>query len=456
MRNLGPVIGTDMLLRRKSRLRPAQMAALGFVAVLTAGTVLLMLPISRAGSQWVPFADAFFTATSAFTVTGLSVVDTATYWSGFGQAVILVLVQLGGLGVMAFTALLVLIIGGRMGFRSRRAAQAEQGVLEPGEVRRVVVGVALLTLVIEGIIALVLVVRFLTLGDSLPRAAWYGIFHSVTAFNNAGFALFSDNLMGYSGDAVLLTAVSVAVIAGGLGLPVWADLIRRRRQRRRWSLHTRLTLTGTAVLLVVGVITITVFEWTNPGTLGPMGVGDKMLNGAFQGITPRTAGFNTVDYGDMRTESLMITDFLMLIGAGSVSTSGGIKVTTMLVLALATVAALRGAPDPQFLGRRLPHTAVRQALAVTVIFTGAIALATLALVTIADISLEPALFEVTSALTTTGLSTGITPSLPGAGDAILIALMILGRLGPQVLGAALVLREHSASYRYPEERPIVG
>jgi len=201
---------------------------------------------------------------------------------------------------------------------------------------------------------------------------------------------------------------------------------------------------------------VLIIEWTNPGTLGPMGTGDKILNGAFQGVSPRTAGFNSVSYGEVRPETLMITDFLMLIGAGSVSTSGGIKVTTMLVLAIATIASLRGDREVQLLGRSLPQSAVRQALAVTVIFTSLIALGTLALVATSGFDLQPALFEVTSAISTTGLSTGITPELSSGSNTILIILMVLGRLGPQVLGAALVIRERSSIIKYPEERPIVG
>lgn len=445
--------------RPLARLRPAQSVALAFLAFIAVGTILLLLPISHAGGTPAAVGDAFFTATSAVTVTGLSVVDTATYWSGFGEAVILVLVQLGGLGVMTFTAILVLIIGGRLGLRRRQAAQAEQGLIAPGEVRSILIGVAILTAIIESLVALVLFLRFLSLGDGVGHALWYGVFHSVTAFNNAGFALFKDNFMSFSGDWVILGALSVAIIAGGLGLPVWSEVIRRRRTRdrtRRFSLHTRLTLIGTAVLLVFGIGMVLLFEWGNPGTLGPMGVGDKILNGGFQGISPRTAGFNSVDYAQMKPESLMVTDFLMLIGAGSVSTSGGIKVTTMLVLAIATIASLRGDRQVQLLGRRLPGAAIRVALAVTVVFTSLIALGTLLMVSLTEYGLEQSLFEVTSAISTTGLSTGITASLPMAGDAILIVLMILGRLGPQVLGASLVLRERSAAYHYPEERPIVG
>lgn len=443
----------------RRRVRPARALLLAFLGVIGVGTVLLMLPISSTRPGAAPFGDAVFTATSAVTVTGLTVVDTATYWTGFGEGVLLVLMQLGGLGIMTFTALLVMIIGGRLGMRRRQAAQAEQGILDPGEIKRVVIGVAILSAAIEAILSIVLFVRFLTLGFGAGRSAWDAVFQSVSAFNGAGLSLFSDSLAGFRGDVIVLGTIAIGIVAGGLGVPVWADLTRRRRMgltRRRWSLHTRLTLLGTAILLVLGFAVVTIFEWTNPATLGTMPYAERLMNGAFQAVTPRSAGLSTVNYAGMREETLFFTDFLMLVGGGSVSPAGGIKVTTMLVLVLATVASLRGAADVQFIGRRLPTAAIRQALAVTVIFAGSILVGTLALLITADVGLDAALFEVTSAFTTTGLSTGITGSLPAVGEGILIVLMVVGRLAPQLLGAALVLRETGTTYRYPEERPIVG
>jgi trk system potassium uptake protein TrkH len=290
-------------------------------------------------------------------------------------------------------------------------------------------------------------------------SAWTAVFQGVSAFNSAGFSLFSGSLDQFQGDWIVLITVAVGVVAGGLGVPVWADLTRRRRTgdtRRRWSFHTRLTLLGTGFLLAIGFVVITAFEWTNDKTLGALPMGERILNGGFAAVTPRSAGFSTVDVGAMRDETLFFTDFLMLIGGGSVSPAGGIKVTTMVVLVLATVASLRGAADVQFIGRRLPIAAIRQALSVTVIFTGSILVGTLALLITADFGLTASLFEVTSAFTTTGLSTGITSSLPVVAEGILIVLMVVGRLAPQLLGAALVLRETGSTYRYPEERPIVG
>lgn len=443
----------------RRRVRPTRPLLLAFLGVIAVGTILLMLPVSSTGTGSAAFGDAVFTAASATTVTGLTVVDTATHWTGFGEGVILVLMQLGGLGIMTFTALLVMIIGGRLGMRRRQAAQAEQGILDAGEIKRVIIGVAVLSVVVELVLAIVLFARFLALDLTAGDAAWNAVFQAVSSFNGAGFSLFSNSLEQFSGDVILLGTVALGIIAGGLGVPVWADLTRRRRMklaRRKWSFHTRLTLLGTGILLVLGFAVITAFEWTNPATLGNLPPGERLLNGAFEAVTPRSAGFSTVDYSGMREETLFFTDFLMLIGGGSVSPAGGIKVTTILVLALATVASLRGAADVQFIGRRLPSAAIRQALAVTVIFASSILVGTIALLIAADVQLSAALFEVTSAFTTTGLSTGITGSLPGVAEGILIVLMVVGRLAPQLLGAALVLRETGSTYRYPEERPIVG
>lgn len=430
--------------------------ALGFLGAIVVGTLLLLLPACRSGPGGAPVSDALFTATSAVTVTGLAVTDTATYWSTPGQVVILLLVQLGGIGVMSATAMLVLLVRRRIGLRSRLATQTEIALNDPGEVRAVLRGVVLLTLAIEGAVALGIFVRLLSDGYAAGSAAWNGLFTAVTAFNNAGFTLWSDNLVRFAGDVWMNLLVALAIVAGGLGIPVWADVLRRRRRPRRWSLHTRITLWGTLGLILFGAVAVTAFEWGNPGTLGALDPADRLVAGAFQGITPRTAGFNTVDYGEMRPETLLVTDFLMLVGVGSVSTGGGIKVTTFVVLLLAAAAAVRGAPHVQVMGRRIPDVVQRQALTVTVIATGAAALGTLLLVAASGLEVGAAMFESLSALATAGLSTGVTPDLDALGRGVLICLMIMGRAGPQVLAAALVLRESDRLYSYPEERPIVG
>ena len=291
------------------------------------------------------FFHALFTATSAVCVTGLTVVDTATYWSPFGQAAILALIQIGGFGVMTLASLLGLVISRRLGLGSRvLAARETKGAM--GDVRAVLTGVAIISLTVETVTALILTVRFATAYDNpWPTSLWRGVFHSVSAFNNAGFALFSDNLIGFATDPWICLPIAVAVIIGGLGFPVILELVRRYREPRRWSVHTRLTLIMTAILLVGGTLFVTAAEWGNPATLGALDPAGRTLAGFFQAVMPRTAGFNSVDPGDMNTGTLLGVDVLMFIGGGSASTAGGIKVGTFAVLLLVIIAELRGDPD---------------------------------------------------------------------------------------------------------------
>jgi trk system potassium uptake protein TrkH len=309
----------------------------------------------------------------------------------------------------------------------------------------------------EVLAAVVLTGRFwLGYDEPLGRAAWLGLFHAVSAFNNAGFALYSDNLVGFVTDGWVSLTVALAVIAGGLGFPVLLELLRAPHRPGRWSLHTKLTLTMTGILLVVGTLAILGFEWSNPATLGRLNLPGKLLAGFFQGVNPRTAGFNSVDYAAMEDTSWLVTDILMFIGAGSAGTSGGIRVTTFAVLALMITAEARGLRTVNAFRRRIPDGAQRQALAVALIGLGAVVVATLVITAQSGFSLSRTLFEAFSAFGTAGLSTGITAQLPLPAQNILILLMFLGRTGPVTLATALALREHEPRYRYPEERPIIG
>jgi potassium uptake TrkH family protein len=442
---------------RLRSLHPAQLVVLAFAAAIFVGTLLLLLPVARAGDGGASFLTALFTATSAVCVTGLVVVDTPTYWSPTGQAVIMALIQAGGFGIMALTSLLALLVARRLGLRTRLLAQAETKALRLGDVRRVLLGVALLSLLFETATALVLTGRlYLSYDYSLGDAVWHGTFHAVSAFNNAGFSLWSDSLMGFVTDGWISLAVAGAVIAGGLGFPVWIELFRRGVSYRRWSIHTKLTISVTVVLLFAGTAAVLAFEWSQPETLGGLGVTGKLLAGFFQGVTPRTAGFNSLDYGEMQPETLLVTEILMFIGAGSASTAGGIKVTTLALLALMVYAEVRGDPTVNAFGRRIPGVAQRQAFSIAVIALVAVVTGTLLLMATGPQSFGDTLFEAVSAFGTVGLSTGITADLSGAGKVALISLMFLGRTGPYTLFIALVLRERRRRYEYPEERPIIG
>ena len=436
---------------------PAQVVVAGFAVAVLVGTVLLMLPIARSDPGGTPFITALFTATSSVCVTGLITVDTPTYWTGFGEGVILGLIQVGGLGIMVLASLLVLVVARRMGLKSRLTVAAETKSLSLGDVRSVLTGVLKFTAVFEAATALLLAGRFFFGYDEpVGRAIYLGVFHAISAFNNAGFALFSDNLMGFVTDPWICVPIAIAVILGGLGFPVILELRRHFRRPRRWSLHTKLTVSMTVLLLVAGSVFITANEWTNPRTLGAFDAPGKVLAGFFHGVMPRTAGFNSLDVGQMEQGTWLGTIVLMFIGGGSAGTAGGIKVTTFVVLFFAIYAEVRGEVHVNAFDRRIHPRVLRQALTVALLSVAAVVSATLLLVKTTGFGLSDVLFETTSAFATVGLSTGITADLPGFGQVVLVLLMFFGRLGPITLVSALALRERHLLYQLPEGRPIIG
>lgn len=436
---------------------PAQLVVLGFGGAVAVGTLLLLLPMSTRADGGPGFVTALFTATSAVCVTGLTVVDTAGYWSGFGQGVILLLIQVGGFGTMTLASLLGLLVSRRLGLRSRLTAAAETKSLGLGDVRSVLLGVARTTLVVEAVVAVLLTLRFwLGYDEGLGRAVYLGVFHSVSAFNNAGFALWSDSLTRFVTDPWICLPIAVAVIVGGLGFPVLLELRRQLGRPRRWSLHTRMTVYATVALLVLGTAFVTANEWRNPDTLGALSPPGRVLAGFFQAVMPRTAGFNSLDYGMMNEGTLLGTMVLMFIGGGSAGTAGGIKVTTFLVLFYVIWTEVRGERDVHAFGRRISDRVARQALTVALLSVGAVVTATVALVEITGLTTHQVLFEVVSAFATVGLSTGITADLGTPAHLVLVSLMFIGRLGPITLVSALALRERQRLYQYPEGRPIIG
>ena len=442
-------------MRRDVRRRPGQLVVMGFVAAVAVGTLLLRLPAASEGraATWL---EALFTSTSAVCVTGLIVVDTATHWSPFGLGVILALIQVGGLGIMTLATVLGLLISRRLGLSSRLIAASSTRTVGLGDVRSVLVGVLKVTFIVEAATASVLALRFLgTYGEPPGRALWLGLFHAVSAFNNAGFSTYSDNLIGFATDAWICLPIALAVVVGGIGFPVIFEL-RRHHRPGRWSLHTRITLLATAVLIVFGTAFMLLAEWSNPATLGPMSVPGKLLAGFFQGVMPRTAGFNSVDINAMQDATWFGTDVLMFIGGGSAGTAGGIKVTTFAVLLYVIWAELRGDPDVTTFDRRIATTTQRQALSVALISVAAVVGATLVIALTSPFPVDRIQYEVISAFATVGLSTGITADLAPGHQLLLVVLMLVGRLGPVTLGTALALRERQRLYRHPESAPIVG
>jgi potassium uptake TrkH family protein len=436
---------------------PTRLVPLAFLLAIFVGTLLLMIPYARAGPGGAPLLTALFTATSAVCVTGLAVVDTGTYWSPLGQAIILGLVQVGGLGIMTAATLLGLVVSNRLRLGRRLLAQAETRTMALGDVRAALRLILLVVLSVQALVTLLLFLRLhFGYGEPLGAALWNGLFHAVSAFNNAGFSRYPDNVMSFSADFLILGPLMLAIVMGAIGFPVLYELKRETWTPRTWSLHTKLTLTGFVGLFLFGILATLAFEWGNGRTIGDMDVGAKLLNAAFHSVAVRTAGFNSVDIGALRPETLLVTDALMLIGGGSGGTAGGIKVTTFLVLGLIVWTELLGERDTHAFRRRVSSEIARLALSIVLMAILVVAIGTLALLSMSQFELGPVLFEAVSAFATVGLSTGITAQLPPGGQLVLVLLMFLGRVGTVTAAAALVLRSRPRPYRYAEERPIIG
>jgi trk system potassium uptake protein TrkH len=449
-------VSRTVVVRASRRLHPARAVVSGFLGAITIGTLLLVLPVAAEGRGATPL-EALFTAVSAVCVTGLTVVDTPVFWSPFGEAVILLLIQVGGLGIMLFASLIGVLLARKLSIRGRASAASETKSLGVADVRGLVTGIATITFVIEGAVAIVLFFVFwLRYGFSPADAVWNAVFHAVSAFNNAGFALFSDNLMGFATDPLVCLPLAVAIILGGLGFPVIMQLRKELRSPLHWSMNTNIVVWATAVLLVAGTVYICFVEWNNPATLGSMDVGSRILSGFFHSVQARTAGFNAVDIGQMHNETWLGLDILMFIGGGPAGTAGGIKVTTFAVLFFIIYTELRGETAVNIFGKRLSRAVHRQAITTALLAVAVIIVATVVIMHITDLSLDRVLFEAISAFATVGLSTGITATLPPAAQVILIVLMFLGRLGPLTLGTAIALKQRPLLYELPKERPVIG
>ncbi|MXO84832.1 TrkH family potassium uptake protein [Altererythrobacter aurantiacus] len=436
---------------------PIRLIPVLFLCAIVVGTILLSLPFATTSGVHAPFLTALFTATSAVAVTGLIVVDTPTYWSVFGQVSILLMFQIGGFGIMTAATLFGLMVGRGVGLRERMATQVERNRLETGDAASVLRLIFAVTLTVEALVAIILAAR-LMLAYDMPagNALWHGVFHSVSAFNNAGFSVNSDSLIGYQTDVYILGPIMFTVVLTALGFPVLQDIRTTRLRWRRWTLHTKVTVAGTVALLLVGFLSILASEWYNPGTLGPMDVGGKVLNASFHSVMPRTAGFNSLDVSAFHDETLMVNFILMFVGGGSAGTAGGIKVTTFFVLFAIVLSEVLGRRDAGLFGRRFGKEIERQALSVTVLSASLIFVATTYIASISPLPLDDILFECISAFSTVGLSTGITADLPPSAQLVIAALMFIGRVGTITVATALALGGRERPYRYPEESPIVG
>ncbi|WP_433533654.1 TrkH family potassium uptake protein [Micromonospora sp. CA-263727] len=422
------------------------------------GTVALMLPLATVEGKNAPFVTALFTSTSATSVTGMAITDTPHYWSGFGLALITILTQLGGLGILTGAALVILTVSRQLGLRNRLLVQAESAEYRPGDVRRLLAHIAATVLACEAVMTAIVTARLWLAYDYPPwRALWSATFHSVQAFNSGGFSLYSHGLLGFSGDPWILLPLTFGGIIGGLGFPALFEAARGWRRPVHWGVATKLTIWGTVVLLVFGSLILLIAEWTNPQSIGRHGVPGKVMDAFSQLALGRSAGFEVIPIDALREESYPLLIALMFIGGGSASTTGGIKVTTFFLLAFVIWAELRGEPDVTVGQRRVATSSQRQALTVALLSVAVVVLGTFLLILITQhVAFYRALFEVTSAFSTAGLSVGLAPSLPAEGQLLLTTLMYIGRVGPLTLGSAIALNTRRRLYRYPEEQPIVG
>lgn len=445
-------------LKRIKRPRsPAVVLLVGFTLLIAVGTVLLSLPVASAAGTWTAPLTALFTATSAVCVTGLVLVDTATHWSPFGQSVILVLVQIGGFGFMTGSTLVFfLLVGRRTGLRDRMLVQATTDAPKLGGVTGLIRRVAIFTVVVEVAGMAVLTLAFLGRGEAPLHAAISGLFHSVSAFNNAGFDLTGGfrSLTGYADDPPVLIAMGVILVIGALGFAIVGD-VAVKRSWTRLALETKVVVLTSGALLVGGAALIGAFEWNNPQTLGALAPGDRIVNAFFTSAN-RTAGFNSIPTEHMLEISLLIMIPLMFIGGASGSTAGGIKVNTFSLLLIAILSTARGNPSAVAFGRRIPHIVVYRAMAVALLSVAVVFAVGLGLELMAGGRLIDRAFEAVSALATAGLSTGLTRQLTEPAQILIAAAMFAGRLGPLTLVLALTARSRPVSHRPAVETMRIG
>lgn len=450
----------DWFYRRTGGFRPALMMVLGFLAVIMVGAALLSTPFASRAGTWTDPLTALFTATSATCVTGLVLVDTAQHWNGFGQLVILLLIQIGGLGFMTMATLFSLLTRRTITLRERMVLSTGLNLSDPAGIvrltRRVLVG----TLAFEGAGAVILWIRFAM--DFGPlKGLKLGIFHSISAFCNAGFDLLGEeqafvSIGNYVDDPVVCLTLMALITIGGLGFFVWSDVYEKRKFQR-FGLHTKLTLTTTAALLIGGWVLTMWFEWSNPGTLGALHTPGKVLAAAFQSTTLRTAGFGGIDQGALTGPSQGLAVVMMLIGGSPGSTAGGMKTVTVAVLLLTAWTAISGRREVVAFERRISPTAIMNAVTMLVVaavfaFGGAILMSH-----VEDLPLMPCMYEVASAFGTAGLSMGITPTLSAFSHCLLIAFMYFGRVGVLTLGVGVLMRSQSPpKITYPEGQVMVG
>lgn len=427
-----------------------------FAVVIAGFTALLMMPFATAGGRSAPFHDALFVATSAVSVTGLTSVNTADYWSDAGHVIILAGIQVGGLGILTLASLVAISVTHQLGVRTRLFAQEGISTGSLGEVGVIIRTVVVCSLLGEALLAAVLIPRISVLEGSFGTGLWQGTFYAVSAFNNAGFVIHSDGLADLNNDPLVVWTLMVGVFFGSLGFPVLLMLWRHRWHVKRWSIHTKLTIEVSIVLLILGAAGYAALEWDKSDTLAGQPAWQKIEQALFESVMMRSGGFNTSADGSEQSATMLLTNALMFVGGGSASTAGGIKVTTFAVIMLAFIAEARGHQESTVHGRTIPAQAVRVAVSVVALGATFVLAGTLALILITGEDLERPLYEAISAFATCGRSSGLSAELSPAGLHVLSGLMFAGRVGIMTFAAALTVRHTQVRFRYPEDRPIIG
>lgn len=446
------------VLTKKSRLNAVQVLSIGFAIVILVGAIILTLPISSVSGESTSFIDAIFTSTSAVCVTGLVTVDTGTHWNTFGQTIIIILIEIGGMGFMSFTTFIAILLGKKITLRDRLLMQEAMNTFNIEGLVRMVQYVFALTFSVQFFGALLLSTQFIP-EFGFSKGLFYSIFHSVSAFCNAGFDLFGNfnSVTGYSSNVVVILTLSALIIIGGLGFTVWLEIYNYNKNSKKFSINSKLVLSVTVFLLIFGFICIFVFEYNNIHTIGGMSLKDKILNSFFASVSPRTAGFNSISTDDMTMSGKLITIILMFIGGSSGSTAGGLKTATFGVLVLTLMSVLQGREDTEVFGKRFSKDLVYKAFTLFFIAMTLVLMVTMILTIVQpEQSFINLLYEATSAFGTVGLTTGVTQQLTFAGKIVIIITMYCGRVGPLTVILALLNKKKKKGYRYPEGKILIG
>lgn len=439
---------------RYRRLSPPQIMVIGFLSLILIGALLLMLPFATKDRHHLSFVDALFEATSAVCVTGLAVVDTGTTFTLFGQIVLLTLIQIGGLGFMTIGVLIAIILGRNIGLKDRLLIQQTVNHLSIQGVVALVRNIVIITFIAEGIGALILGIHW-SQEMGWAQGLYYGIFHSISAFNNAGFGLRPDSMMSWMADPVVIMTVSLLIILGGLGFFVIIE-VTNLRAKKKLSLHTKVVLLMTILLLVISTAVIFFLERFNPDSLAGRPLGEQILASYFQGVVTRTAGFNSVDIASLSDPTHLFMMLMMYIGAAPSSTGGGIKVTTFAMLVLAALMVIRGQNQINFFKRRIAFDVVNKAVSIAMISVGIIFTGTFILSIFEPFPVKELMYETISAFATVGLSLGITFELTDISKVVLSIIMFIGRIGPLTMFFALSNQKTEQRVKYPEEKLLIG